>query len=70
MLMNPRPGQPVQIWYNAKVRDAMPYHGCDGTVIVASRGKPRNHLIEVDGEVIVVPCGNLRTIQTERKATS
>lgn len=61
MISNPRPGQRVQVWYNAKAAPHMPYHGKFGTVQLVSRGKPRNHLIQMDdGAVIGVPCGNIR----------
>lgn len=58
MLCNPQPGQPVQVHYRASMR-TMPLHGRCGTVVVASRGRPRNHLIDVDGSLYTVPCGNL-----------
>jgi len=38
----------------------MPYHGKIGVVRVVSRGPgPRNVGVEIDGQVIVVPRGNL-----------
>ena len=30
-------------------------------VAIPSRGRPRNHGVKVDGRIVVVPCGNLRT---------
>ena len=60
MMTNPRIGQRVQVWYRADMRPIMPYHGRVGIVRIASRGKPRNHGVEIDGRVVVVPCGNLR----------
>lgn len=59
MIANPRVGQVVRIRYNAKVRASRPLHDRVGTVVVASRGKPRNHGININGVVYVVPCGNL-----------
>jgi len=49
-------------WYRPGVRDAMPHHGAIGRVIVAGRGKPRNHMIVAGFTKVVVPCGNLRNI--------
>jgi len=60
MLASPKVGQTVQVWYAQKWRALMPYHGRMGTVVVSSRGKPRNHGVEIDGKLIIVPCGNLR----------
>lgn len=58
MLANPRPGDRAQAWY--KVR-TMPLHGRVGVVVVAGRGRPRNHLVRFAcGEAYVIPCGNLR----------
>lgn len=59
MLVNPKIGQPVQVWYGKKTRDMMPLHGKTGTVEIVSRGKPRNHGVRVDGLLFVIPCGNL-----------
>lgn len=60
MIANPHIGMTVQIWY-AKKRAHWPLHGKIGVVVVASRGPgPRNHGVMVDGELTVVPCGNLR----------
>ena len=64
-MLNPHIGQQVQIWYRKKLRDSMPLHGKSGPVTVASRGKPRNHGVVIDGQCYVVPCGNLR--KTEDK---
>lgn len=60
MIATPALGQRVQVWYRAGVRDAMPLHGKTGTVVIRSRGRPRNHAVRIDGRVYVVPCGNLR----------
>lgn len=62
MILNPRPGSIVQIWYRPGLRDWMPYHGRHARVIVASRGRPRNHLVRLRGGIlVVVPCGNIRS---------
>lgn len=72
MIASPTIGQPVQVWYAEKgpplmpgwcrqrMRTVAPRHGRTGVVVVASRGKPRNHGIDIDGTLVVVPCGNLR----------
>ncbi len=65
MMLNPRIGQLVRIHYR-KSLDAMPLQDCVGVVVVASRGKPRNHGVEVDGKVYVVPCGNLQRVEARR----
>ena len=59
MIASPRIGQVVQVWY-AKKRAHWPLHGKTGTVVIASRGRPRNHGVMANGELVVVPCGNLR----------
>jgi len=72
MLLSPRIGQLVQIWYGQETRTAMPFHGQVGRVVIRCRrrGKhlrngPRNHAVEIDGRLVVVPCGNLRTASGE-----
>jgi len=60
MLASPALNQDVVIWYNKQAAGFMPYHGKQGRVVVSSRGKPRNHLIEIEGQFVVVPCGNLK----------
>lgn len=65
MMLNPRRGSVVQVWYRAGVRDHMPLHGQIGVVLIPSRGRPRNHGVEIDGTLYVVPCGNLRTVVSE-----
>jgi len=61
MLLNPRKGQKVQVWYaKKKVGWMTPHHGKIGTVVIPVRSRPRNHIIDIDGELVSVPCGNLR----------
>lgn len=60
MICNPRTGQRVQLWYAEKWRGWARLHGAIGTVVIASHGRPRNHCVEVAGQRVVVPCGNLR----------
>lgn len=60
MLRSPRPGSVARIWYRAEVREAMPYHARVGTVLVAGKRRPRNHLVQLaDGTQVAVPEGNL-----------
>jgi len=59
MMLNPRIGQAVQVWYRRDMR-WMPYHGRVGVVRVRSRGKPRNHGVVVAERMVSIPCGNLR----------
>lgn len=59
MLANPRRGQRVRLWYRAELRGIAPYHDRTGVVVVAGKGKPRNHGVLIDDEVVVVPCGHL-----------
>lgn len=61
MLTNPRIGARVQLHYGTGWRRACgSLHGKVGAVRVASKGKPRNHGVIVDGKLLVIPCGNLR----------
>lgn len=59
MLASPRIGQRVELRYRESFRPIMP-HGARGVVIIASRGRPRNHAVRLDdGREVIVPCGNL-----------
>jgi hypothetical protein len=60
MMLNPRRGQRVQVWYRKSVCHLFPLHGKVGVVVFASRGRPRNHCVEIDGRWFAIPCGNLR----------
>lgn len=60
MISNPKPGQQVQLWYAKKAAHLWPLHGRIGVVRIVGKGKPRNHGIEIDGQTVIVPCGNLR----------
>lgn len=62
MMLNPRIGQIVQVWYGKRWKAACPYHGKTGVVAIRSRGKPRNHGVVINGSMVVVPCGNLRKV--------
>lgn len=59
MLSFPRIGQAVRVRYNAKMRGYMPLHDAVGIVTGRSRGRPRNHEIEIAQELYIIPCGNL-----------
>lgn len=60
MISNPRPGQAVRVRYSVKRWRTVPrWQDAVGRVVVPSRGRPRNHLVEIAGELIVIPAGNL-----------
>ena len=67
MILNPRIHQLVRIRYGRRLRDQMPLHDQIGRVVVRSRGRPRNHLVQVAGELHVLPCGNLMPV-TDRNS--
>jgi hypothetical protein len=67
MLSNPKPGTQIKVWYRSTLRDFMPLHGKVGVVVRVSRGKPRNHVVEIDGEEYAVPFGNLMTVEEAPK---
>ena len=62
MLVNPRMGQEVMVWYGKGYCRDMPHHGRRGRVVIRSTGKPRNHCIDIDGIRVAVPCGNLQKL--------
>jgi hypothetical protein len=60
MLSNPRPGQRVRLHYANARRYFFVYYGRSGTVEIAGKGRPRNHLVRLDdGTRVIVPAGNL-----------
>jgi hypothetical protein len=60
MLANPKIGHRVRLVYAAAKRAYFDLHNESGVIVVAGRGKPRYHLVELDnGRRVVVPCGNL-----------
>jgi hypothetical protein len=70
VLTNPRPGCRVQLWYGPRylphVRPGL--HGACGVLVVVGTGRPRNHGVRLDnGEVVIVPCGNLRLPTTHEQ---
>ena len=62
MLTNPKAGTEARIWYREEMRQLMPFHGQVCTIKGAGYGKPRNHVVEVEGVRIVLPCGNLKKL--------
>ena len=59
MLSSPKHGQRVRIHYRASMAGKMPLHGKVGVVVVSGCGRPRNHGIEIEGRIQVVPAGNI-----------
>jgi ribosomal protein L21E len=59
MLSSAREGDTVRVHYRPSVARFMALHGKTGRVVVASRGRPRNHGVEIDGVLYVIPAGNL-----------
>lgn len=63
MMSRPRIGTPCQLWYALARRSIAPFHGLTGVVVAVARGKgPRNHAVKVNGQVLIVPAGQLRQI--------
>ena len=64
MYANPSLGAKVRIHYGKRYA-LLCQHLQDrvGDIVVVGKGKPRNHGVMVDGEVYVIPCGNLNKIQ-------
>ena len=60
MIWKPRPGQAVQLRYRKTLRELTGRHEVCGVVIAASIGpKQRNATVDIGGETVVVPRGNL-----------
>ena len=63
MMSNPSIGDAVELCYaKAKRHIHGGLHGARGRVVVVSRGRPRNHGVEINGRVVIVPAGNLRRV--------
>jgi hypothetical protein len=62
VLSSPKPGTRVVLHYAAARRAIAPYHGRTGTVVTPGKGRPRNHLVCLDGDgaMVIVPAGNVR----------
>jgi len=60
MIRQPRKGQRVRIHYAKRYASIMPYHGKEGVVTAVSGGPgPINAEVEINGEKVIVPRGNL-----------
>jgi len=72
MMANPRVGQIVRVGYSrvmlARIgtrASVAPLQDALVKVVIVSKGKPRNHGVELDGRLYIVPCGNLHKIGGE-----
>jgi hypothetical protein len=66
MLTNPRAGTPCRIHYAKSYAHTMPLHGAVATVVLASRGAVRNHVVKLlCGWRVAVPAGNLLPFPAE-----
>lgn len=54
-----RLNEKVLLWYK---NTTMPYHNQIGTLLVVSNGKPKNVLVRVNPNHVVVPFGNIRKV--------
>jgi hypothetical protein len=61
MLSFPRIGQTVRVRYNPRISQWMPLQDATGVVRIHSSRRPRNHGIEIAGQLYVIPAGNLFT---------
>jgi hypothetical protein len=60
VIYGPRIGETVRVHYNAKVAKRARWHGCIGHIVAIGRGPgPMNIAVDVGGEGVVVPRGNL-----------
>ena len=66
MITNPKINQLVQLKYNKKKWPTALLQGKIGTIVLAGKGKPRNHAVNVEGVIYIVPCGNIFSL-TEKK---
>lgn len=65
-MANPKPFSLARIHYRKDIAPLMPHHGKTGRIVVVSKGRPRNHGVELqDGTIVCVPCGNLNRIVEE-----
>jgi hypothetical protein len=65
MISNPRAGQLVKVAYAPSRRGiaqsgGLLLHGQTGRIVIPSRGKPRNHGVEIAGRIVVIPAGQLQ----------
>lgn len=67
MFCRPKIDALVKVHYGNKYCAMMPLHGRIGIVRVVATGPgPRNHGVEIDGRIYVVPCGNLNKLKADR----
>jgi len=59
MISSPRPEQRVRVHHAASYAPRMPWYDREALMVISGRGKPRNHLVSINGRMVVVPCGNL-----------
>jgi len=60
MISNPRIGTPVIVRYKKSLKTWFPLEGKRGTIaIVCKARRCRNHGVLIDGQMVVIPCGNL-----------
>lgn len=59
MLNGARVGDLVRLQYREEIQRCFPLQGRVGVVVIASRGKPRNHGVRINGKVYVTPAGHL-----------
>lgn len=60
MYANPKTGVNVTLRYKNKSHRL---NGKFGQVVIAGRGKPRNHGVKIDGVIYVIPCGQLMPLK-------
>lgn len=71
MMANPKPGQLVRVHYAKRYAHTMMLHGKVGRVVVVCKArKCRNHGVDIDGVMWVIPCGNLHKMKEEDMATA
>ncbi len=58
-MSSPKTGQPVRLRYAKKRAHLFHLHGAEGVVRVVGTGRPRNHGVEIGGEIVILPAGNL-----------
>lgn len=62
MIFHPKIGQRVRVHYAQRAARYMPLHGKVGVVRIVTQGRapgPRNVGVEIDGQIVVIPRGNL-----------
>ncbi len=70
MIFHPKVGQRVRIHYARAWAQFMPYHGQTGVVRIVARGPgPRNVAVQLGGQMVVVPRGNLVATETAPSGT-